>query len=123
MRKHGIIYNDIALWRKGLYTIRAPLDVTNLTDGIMEALDDPGTKGQIFEAMGPHQYLQSELIDWMNEVMHTPNFERKNLLLSPVTWAKTMWGTYVPIGTNNSSAPTLERLERVSFVFSSLILC
>ena len=43
---------QIPLWRKGLYTVKAPITTTNVTDAIVAAIDDPNAKGKIFEAMG-----------------------------------------------------------------------
>ena len=49
---------SVALWKKGVDTVRSPLFNQDLTSGIMAALADPGTKGQIFEAMGPQSFVQ-----------------------------------------------------------------
>ena len=48
----------LAMWKKGTETHRSPLFVEDLTSGIMAALDDPATQGQIIEAMGPDKFLQ-----------------------------------------------------------------
>ena len=48
---------SVALWKKGVDTVRSPLFNQDLTSGIMAALADPGTKGQIFEAMGPQFFV------------------------------------------------------------------
>ena len=50
--------STIALWKKGVDTVRSPLFNQDLTSGIFAALADPGTKGQIFEAMGPQSFVQ-----------------------------------------------------------------
>ena len=55
--------STIALWKKGVDTVRSPLFNQDLTSGIMAALADPGTKGQIFEAMGPQSFVQV-IIAW-----------------------------------------------------------
>ena len=95
-----------------------------MTDAIMAALDDPGTKGQIFEAMGPHRYLQAHLIEWMFETMHAHalySWDRREQMICPTLWAKAAFWSLgeklrIP-GIKHSCAPTLERLERVSVVF------
>ena len=46
------IRREIPLWRKGEYTIKAPVTYTNVTDAILAVLDDPACKGQIYEATG-----------------------------------------------------------------------
>merc|ERR1712218_491271 len=111
-------YRQLALRKKGESTVRAPLWVSDLTTGIMNALDDPSTKGLTIEAMGPERFLQADLIDWMHEVMYKDpdlyEFRRKELLLSPVCIAKALACSYMPaaLGLKYLRAPTLERLER-----------
>lgn len=107
----------IALWKKGRETVRAPLFYGDLVSGIMAALNDPNTRGKIYEAMGPNKYLQSDLMDWMHEVMHKDaedyGYKRVDLLLSPITIAKSIYCSLTPIGNIYFAGPTLERLERV----------
>ncbi len=40
------------LYRKGHQTVKAPLYFSDLATGIMNALEDPSTKGRVFEAYG-----------------------------------------------------------------------
>ena len=42
----------MSLWKRGNYTVKAPLHISNLADGIMAALDQPESKGVIYEAYG-----------------------------------------------------------------------
>ena len=114
--RNAYSYKKLALWNKGASSVRAPLWVSDLTTGIMNALDDPSTKGMTIEAMGPERFLQADLIDWMHEVMYKDpdlyKFKRINLMFSPYTFAKAVAGSYLPIGQKWLRAPTLERLER-----------
>ena len=43
---------SMPLWKKGNYTVKAPLHISNLADGIMAALDNPDSKGMTYEAYG-----------------------------------------------------------------------
>ena len=114
-------YKQLALWKKGESTVRAPLWVSDLTTGIMNALDDPSTKGLTIEAMGPERFLQADLLDWMHEVMYKDpdlyGYRRKDMLISPVCIAKALACSFMPasLGMKYLRAPTLERLERVRF--------
>ena len=98
--------------------MRSPLFVSDLTDGIMASLEDPGTKGQIFEAMGPDQFLQADLIDWMHEVMYKTDpewgYTRTDLRFMLTPWMKTAFGNFTPFGKKYYRGPTFERLERVN---------
>ena len=40
------------MWRKGHYTIKAPVTAKNVTDAIVAAMDNPSAKGKIYEAVG-----------------------------------------------------------------------
>ena len=43
---------QIPLWRKGHYTIKAPVTAKNVTDAVVAAMDNPNAKGKIYEAVG-----------------------------------------------------------------------
>ena len=68
----------------------------------------------------PDRFLLGDLIDWMFEVMHkTPedyNYERTDLRIDfkPLILAAIL--QYFPIGLRSMRAPTLDKLERVSFL-------
>jgi len=115
-RAHRAKY--IAMWKKGFDSVRAPLWNQDLTSGIMAALADDGSKGEIFEAMGPEHFLQAHLIDWMHEVMHKDpedwEYKKTDLRFSLPTFAKAAFSSFIPFGLGNRyfRAPTLERLER-----------
>ncbi len=48
----GLERGTFPFWKKGEDTIKAPLHFSDLASGIMNAIDDPTTKGEIFEAYG-----------------------------------------------------------------------
>jgi len=106
----------MALWKKGNYTVKAPLHLSNLGDGIMAAIDNPAAKGVTFEAYGPERFLLGDLMDWMHEVMHKTeedyNYQRIDLRTDfrPWLWCAIMQN--LPIGLRNMRCPTLDKLER-----------
>lgn len=104
------------LWKRGNYTVKAPLHMSNLADGIMAAIDNPEAKGVTFEAVGPDRFLLGDLIDWMFEVMHkTPedwSYERTDLRIDVKPLVLSAILQYLPIGLKSMRAPTLDKLER-----------
>jgi len=106
----------MSLWKRGNYTVKAPLHISNLADGIMAALDQPESKGVIYEAYGPERFLLGDLMDWMHEVMHkTPedyNYGRTDMRwdIKPIILSALF--NYLPIGRRNMISPTLDKLER-----------
>jgi len=112
----GLGGTHMPLWKKGDYTVKSPLHISNLADGIMAALDTPEAKGRTYEAYGPDRFLLSDLIDWMHEVMHkTPedyNYARTDLRfdIKPLVLCALL--QYLPLGRKNMCSPTLEKLER-----------
>jgi len=114
--RSGWTGHQMPLWKKGNYTVKAPLHLSNLGDAIMACLDNPAAKGVTFEAYGPERFLLADLIDWMHEVMHkTPedyNYARSDLFLDPkplILCAVLQNSTF---GKRNWRSPTLDKLER-----------
>lgn len=112
----GFREGSMPLWKKGNYTVKAPLHMSNLADGIMAAIDNPEAKGITYEAYGPERFLLSDLIDWMHEVMHkTPedyNYTRTDLRLDIKPLLLCALLQYLPLGRRSMRAPTLDKLER-----------
>ena len=119
MRRPLVTFHKLALWKKGQATLKSPLWVSDLTSGIMAALEDPSTKGQIYDAMGPETYVLADLLDWMHDVMDKDEedfgYVRQELMLSPSTFLKAGLCQFAPLGQKYYRAATLERLERVCF--------
>lgn len=61
--------NLMPLWYKGERTIKQPVYVSDVAQAIVNAAKDPGTAGQIYQAVGPRRYVLSELIDWFHREM------------------------------------------------------
>ena len=109
--------NNFPFYRKGNFTAKAPLHVSCLVDGIMNALDDPSSRGVVYEAYGPEFFLMSELIDWMCHKSgrnKSVGYKRTEMFLSPFLWAKTIAIENSPLGKEKFFGPhTIERLERL----------
>ena len=52
MWRYGWNQSNMPLWKKGNYTVKAPLHMSNLADAIMASIDNPAAKGVTFEACG-----------------------------------------------------------------------
>ena len=52
MWRSGFGGANMPVWKKGNFTVKAPLHISNLADGIMAALDNPEAKGVTYEAYG-----------------------------------------------------------------------
>eukprot|EP00923_Selenidium_pygospionis_P010813 GHVN01018948.1.p1 GENE.GHVN01018948.1~~GHVN01018948.1.p1 ORF type:complete len:300 (+),score=22.19 GHVN01018948.1:85-900(+) len=63
----------MALYEKGLNTIKMPLFVSDIAEGIFNAVQDPEAAGKTFEAVGPGSYTQRELIDFIFRCLRKPN--------------------------------------------------
>jgi len=116
------------LYNKGRSTIKYPLYFSDLVSGIMAALDDPASKGMIFDARGPEALVLAELMDWMHDIMDKTNmkegiftrsdlggygYRRAELWTCPGTIMNTILMQHViPIGQKYFRGNTLERLER-----------
>ncbi|KAK4887311.1 hypothetical protein RN001_003582 [Aquatica leii] len=57
------------LWKKGEHTIKAPVFVSDVAAGVVNAIKDPDSAGKIYQAVGPRRYLLSDLVDWFYRVM------------------------------------------------------
>lgn len=60
----------LPLWEKGEKTVKAPVFAGDIAQAIVNAAKDPETAGKIYQGVGPHRYLLSELIDYMYRVMN-----------------------------------------------------
>uniref|UniRef100_A0A1A9WH60 NADH dehydrogenase [ubiquinone] 1 alpha subcomplex subunit 9, mitochondrial n=1 Tax=Glossina brevipalpis TaxID=37001 RepID=A0A1A9WH60_9MUSC len=57
------------LWYKGERTVKQPVYVSDVAQGIVNCIKDPDTAGKIYQAVGPKRYKLSELVDWFNRLM------------------------------------------------------
>ncbi|CAH0628980.1 unnamed protein product [Chrysodeixis includens] len=67
--KFRINMKFMPLYKNGLATIKQPVYVSDVAQGIMNALRDPDTKCQVYQAVGPKRYLLADLVDWFYALM------------------------------------------------------
>jgi len=106
----------VPLWKKGHYTVKAPVSYTNVTDAIQIAMDDPNCKGKIYEAAGPERHTLHDLVEFMGTIMdlteRSDGFCIQDLRMAPLPWIKAGLVQYAPFGQKTFVGSTLEKLER-----------
>merc|ERR1711976_92354 len=74
-RAHG----TVPLWKKGEATIKQPIFVQDVAQGVIEAIRDPDAVGQTYECLGPEQYYLADLVDYFYRVMRFRHVKRSYL--------------------------------------------
>lgn len=109
---------QIPLWRKGLYTVKAPITTKNVTDAIVAAIDDPNAKGKIYEATGPDRYTLHDLVEYMFTLLDVDwaanKYQIMDIRLMPLPLVKALVIQNMPFGQKMFTACTVEKLERGS---------
>ncbi|CAB3225005.1 unnamed protein product [Arctia plantaginis] len=54
----------LPLYKNGQATIKQPVYVSDVAQGIVNAIRDPDTKCKTYLAIGPKRYLLADLVDW-----------------------------------------------------------
>lgn len=68
------LWTYMPMWHKGEKTIKSPVYAGDVAQAIVNAAKDPDTAGKIYQAIGPHRYQLSEIVDWLHLVCRkTPN--------------------------------------------------
>uniref|UniRef100_U5EV20 NADH dehydrogenase [ubiquinone] 1 alpha subcomplex subunit 9, mitochondrial n=1 Tax=Corethrella appendiculata TaxID=1370023 RepID=U5EV20_9DIPT len=62
-------FRAMPLWYAGERTIKQPVSVSDVAQGIVNAIKDHDAVGQTYQAVGPRRYKLSELVDWFHRVM------------------------------------------------------
>ncbi|GAB1601726.1 NADH dehydrogenase [ubiquinone] 1 alpha subcomplex subunit 9, mitochondrial-like [Argonauta hians] len=96
----------VPLWKKGTETIKAPVYVSDVAEGIMKAIRDPESVGQTYEAIGPNQFYLSDLVDYFYTILRWRGYKR--IPITPIFLAKVKALTYLP----RYRALNVEKLER-----------
>ncbi|XP_066255635.1 NADH dehydrogenase [ubiquinone] 1 alpha subcomplex subunit 9, mitochondrial [Euwallacea similis] len=65
--------HSMPLWYKGEKTIKQIVHVSDVAAGVVAAIKDPDTAGQIYQAVGPKRYLLSDLVDYIYQVTQRDN--------------------------------------------------
>ncbi|XP_059060052.1 NADH dehydrogenase [ubiquinone] 1 alpha subcomplex subunit 9, mitochondrial [Achroia grisella] len=66
LRTHGQL---MPLYKNGLKTVKQPVFVSDVAQGIINAIRDPDTRCQVYQAIGPKRYLLADLVDWFYKLM------------------------------------------------------
>jgi NADH dehydrogenase (ubiquinone) 1 alpha subcomplex subunit 9 len=107
-------FRGMPLWYKGERTEKQPVFVSDLAQGIVNAIKDPDAVGKTYQAVGPRRYKLSELVDWFHRIMRKDEkwgYLRYDLRWDPTFRAKMLFTEAIqfshPIGNVHS-----ERVER-----------
>ncbi|XP_063530311.1 NADH dehydrogenase [ubiquinone] 1 alpha subcomplex subunit 9, mitochondrial [Cydia strobilella] len=87
-RIHGTY---LTLYRAGLATVKAPVFVSDVAQGIVNAARDPDTRCQVYQAVGPKRYLLADLVDWFYALMRKDEkwgYRRLDMKFDPVLGVK-----------------------------------
>ncbi|ODM93835.1 NADH dehydrogenase [ubiquinone] 1 alpha subcomplex subunit 9, mitochondrial [Orchesella cincta] len=77
----------VPLWHRGEKTIKQPVYVSDVAQGVINAIKDPDTAGQTYDLIGPKRYQLGELVDWLFRVMRRDEewgYRRTDLRWSPM---------------------------------------
>lgn len=107
-------YHSVPLWENGEKTVKAPVFAGDIAQAIVNAAKDPETAGKIYQGVGPHRYLLSEIIDYLYRVMnkHTEwGYSRYDMKYDPTFWLR-VYLTDVLNFSNPVAEMNRERVER-----------
>ncbi|XP_068627734.1 NADH dehydrogenase [ubiquinone] 1 alpha subcomplex subunit 9, mitochondrial [Battus philenor] len=79
--------NLFPLYKNGLKTVKQPVFVSDVAQGIVNAVRDPDTRCQVYQAIGPKRYLLADLIDWFYKLMRKDGklgYKRYDMKYDPI---------------------------------------
>ncbi|XP_031622507.1 NADH dehydrogenase [ubiquinone] 1 alpha subcomplex subunit 9, mitochondrial [Contarinia nasturtii] len=86
-------FRAVPLWDNGDKTVKAPVFGGDIAQAIVNAAKDPETAGKIYQGVGPHRYLLSDIIDYLYRVMNKDleswGYFRYNMKYDPFFYIKT----------------------------------
>ncbi|GFT00364.1 NADH dehydrogenase 1 alpha subcomplex subunit 9, mitochondrial [Nephila pilipes] len=103
----------MSLWNRGIGIIKQPVYYSDVAKGILKAMLDPAAAGHTFQAVGPHRYELSELMDWFHRItMRTQEryYYRVDIRFDLTFWARLILCEMILTRYRQLS---WERLERV----------
>ncbi|XP_022828922.1 NADH dehydrogenase [ubiquinone] 1 alpha subcomplex subunit 9, mitochondrial [Spodoptera litura] len=78
----------MALYKNGLETVKQPVYVSDVAQGILNAIRDPDTRCQVYQAVGPKRYLLADLVDWFFALMRKDEkywgYQRYDMKYDPI---------------------------------------
>lgn len=113
-RRGGLMGHSLPLWKKGEHTIKAPVYAGDVAKAIVNAAFDPTSAGQIYQGVGPEQFILADLVDYMYELMRKHSvwgYRRTDLRYAPITWLKAM----ITEQFTNGNSPMFAGLSRERF--------
>jgi len=63
----------LPLWKRGEKTVKQPVHVGDVAKGIIQAIRSPGLEGKNIDAVGPHRYYLSDIVDYILRVTRREN--------------------------------------------------
>ncbi|KAM7358085.1 NADH:ubiquinone oxidoreductase subunit 39 [Cochliomyia hominivorax] len=86
-------FRSMPLWYKGERTVKQPVYVSDVAQGILNCAKDPETAGKVYQAVGPKRYQLSELVDWFHRLMRKDEkwwgYQRYDMRFDPTFVVKT----------------------------------
>lgn len=109
------MFRYMPLWHNGEKTFKQPVYVSDVAQGIANAIKDPDAVGKVFQAVGPRRYQLCELVDWFHRVMRKDpdwyGYRRYDLRWDPTFKAKVAFTEAICPG-NHIADLHHERVER-----------
>ncbi|KAF8770721.1 NADH dehydrogenase [ubiquinone] 1 alpha subcomplex subunit 9, mitochondrial-like [Argiope bruennichi] len=84
-------WRAMSLWNKGVGIVKQPVFYSDVAKGILKSIFDPAAAGHTFQAVGPHRYELSELMDWFHRIMNRTRermYYRLDIRLDATFWAR-----------------------------------
>ncbi|KAL0272788.1 UNVERIFIED_CONTAM: hypothetical protein PYX00_005631 [Menopon gallinae] len=95
--RHRRILRSIPLWAGGQKTVKQPVYIYDVIQGLVTAMKDDDTKGKIYQAVGPERYLLSEIADYSGRIIFG-EIEKSychNILFDPFSIFKIILARYI----------------------------
>jgi NADH dehydrogenase (ubiquinone) 1 alpha subcomplex subunit 9 len=97
---------NVPLWKRGTETVKMPVFVSDVAEGIMNAIQDPDALGQTYEAVGPSSYELGELVQFFYRCMRHQTNKVSNM--NPLYKVKVNFMSYAP----SYPVLTMDKLDR-----------
>ncbi|KAL4713519.1 hypothetical protein ACJJTC_007757 [Scirpophaga incertulas] len=78
----------LPLYKNGMETIKQPVFVSDVAQGIVNAIRDEESRCQVYQAVGPKRYLLADMVDWFFNLMRKDKeiwgFRRYDMKYDPI---------------------------------------
>ncbi|XP_005097061.1 NADH dehydrogenase [ubiquinone] 1 alpha subcomplex subunit 9, mitochondrial [Aplysia californica] len=65
----SVVPQGIPLWKKGEQTIKQPVYVADVAEGIIQSIRNSGMEGKDIECVGPQRYYLADIVDYIIRVL------------------------------------------------------